>query len=246
MNDATPWQLIKHSQKRLIDKQSRSVFLMQYSIYIQGDLAPQIPTPTSPVVVDDALHATFPALDQINQLYREFLWNSVPEEQEWTATSRFMEYISMDVISISVQKDKGDPREKTNWQLELLFSSCGGTSEVSSHLAAHWAHLWYGRCRNEIDANLLVPQGFLPHAKQPEFKFPQFAPIPGHSYALFDPDRNTWTDSHFEINVALADSLDTPVADLIQGLQQTYGELMRDGRCRCQLCMPDFRPAEAA
>jgi hypothetical protein len=217
---------------------------MQYYSYIEGDLATHVPLPDSRVIVDDALDATFPGLNQINQLYRQFLWDSIPEEREWTSTSMFMDYIAMDVLEISVQKDRGDVRKRTNWQLVLLFSGCGGTSEVSSRLAAHWADVWYNRCRSEIDSNLLIHQGFVPHVTQPEFRWSQFVPIPGHSYARFDPNGNTWTDSSFDINVALADSLDTPVEDFVRGLTQKYGELMRDGRCRCQLCMPDFEPDE--
>jgi hypothetical protein len=159
---------------------------MKYGIYIDGDLASHVATPDSLVIDGNTFQARFPGLMQINQDYRDFLWTSIPAEREWTSTARFMDYIAMDVIEFCLQKLEGGG-EKDNWRLYLWFSGCGGTSEVSSMLGAHWADLWYTRRRIDVHANLFVPQGFLPHDDQPTFEWPQFVAIPGYSYASFHP-----------------------------------------------------------
>jgi hypothetical protein len=130
---------------------------MNYYHYIEGDIAPEIRAPDSRILTGGELDAAFPTLNRIQQLFRELLWDSIPEKREWTATSRMIEYLAMDVLEISVQKEEGNLPDRTAWQLVLLFSGCGGTSEVSSRVAAHWVDLWYQRRGRKIDAELLVP-----------------------------------------------------------------------------------------
>ena len=70
--------------------------------------------------------------------------------------------------------DHGEPGQKWPWSIrfnicsacaavvDIFFSSCGGTSDTSGQLAAHWAELWYGKEKSKIDADIFVPFGFLP------------------------------------------------------------------------------------
>jgi hypothetical protein len=148
----------------------------------------------------------------------------------------------MDVVSVYMRGLQPLGSKKPDWRVEITFSGCGGAAEVSSMLAAHWAEIWRNEEKSQIDEEILIPFGFLPALRQPNYKWPPFVPIPGGSYAVYDEtQRIDEDDSPFQINVALADSLEDSGRQLVKDLEIRYSDLFAaEKKCRCQLCMPDL------
>lgn len=199
-------------------------------------------------------------LEQLGVEYRQYLWDRIPESDEWESTSIFMQYVAMDVVEIRLQGFQPIDADEPVWGLDILFSSCGGTAHESARLAAHWALIWYNQEKTRIDGDFLIPFGFTPNDSTVKYigtpdiavprgwnrkqRCPQFVPIAGGSYAAFDPSRQfDEDDSPFQLNCALAESLDDCGQELLVNLQAHYGEALKDGRCRCQLCSPQLDPS---
>ncbi len=239
---------------------------MKYGIEIVGDLTEECPVRLVPECIanDGGNHFQLDVevLTPLNDTYRQFIWNQIPEENEWESTSAMMDYLGADVIEMQLLGFQTNHESQVRWSLEFLFTSCGGMSEVSARLGGHWAEKWFERERSRIVEEFLTPFGFLPtdspctqigrpDIEQPPtwqldgaMSCPLFVPIDGASYASFDPSRKVdEDDSPFQINVALADSLDVAgTQKLHEDLKSHYTRLLVDGLCRCQLCIPDFNP----
>lgn len=176
-------------------------------------------------------------------MFREYLWERVPEAEEWDSTSSVFEYLAMDVVEVMLGGAQPDDVPRMEWTIEMLFNGCGGMAEVSSLLAAHWAEIWFQDQRKAIARDVLSPFGFSLSEEQAEFEWPPFVPVGGGSYAVYRPERMLEEgDSPFELNVALADSLED-TDRLLAALTAEYGERVQDGRCHCQLCMPGWDPS---
>ena len=234
---------------------------MRSGIAIRGNVQPSLRTERPPQVWHDDDRSHY-AIDtrplQLLQIeFLEYIWERIPESAEWDSTSTFLEYLSMDVLEVRLLGCQPTVVDDPSWRLDFLFSSCGGMAEESSRLAAHWASIWFQQRRPEVCREVLLPFGFSPLESVPSFigvpdidlipiqdhsctiKCPQFAPIPGASYATFDPQRRSnEVDSSFQINLALADSLGDGCDQLLADVEASYGEALSTGKCLCQLCSP--------
>lgn len=182
----------------------------------------------------------------------------------WLSTQGFCNAY---LLSIEHDVDLRGQRDKANepyyYFVELSFSGCGGMAELSSALAAHWAEIWYQKRREVIEREYLRPHQ-LALIQNPKLDIEledRFIPAGEYGYACYHSDKELakWykpeeKPPHFGVDecwkqglyVDYDDDADTDSAmlDVERFLEESYTELMSDGLCRCQLCMPDFDASE--
>ncbi len=192
-------------------------------------------------------------LEPLNLAYREFVWERVPEDQEWDSTSAVIEYLSMNVMEIRLLGFQPSGADEFEWSLDIVFSSSGGMTQVSGQVAAHWAQIWMDTEGSAIEEVYFRPFGFVPSGQSPaligtpdveiprtrhEDRFrrrPVFVPIAGASYAAM-------IDGQFCLNVATLERLGDAREQLFSDLAAVYGGTNSPEQCRCQFCAPDFDP----
>lgn len=145
------------------------------------------------------------------------------------------------------------------WAVRFRLSGCAGMAECSARLVSHWLEHWFQRERERIACELLGPAGIELGRDEPRGMVTDetFLPIGSHGYAMFHPDlaaadRRGEAEplaaefSPFELDGRLGENDPVMAGALRRALRTRFTELMRDGKCRCQLCMPQFDPAVVA
>lgn len=168
----------------------------------------------------------------------------------WASSKVVLDYFGYGTISVYFRGEQTPDRSDPSWYVQLSFSGCAGTAEISAELAAHWTGIWYREDRDRIVDRFLAPLGFMVDEARTDAETQSvFVPVGELGYGLYtggsglEPDPE-WPGSRlFELDAGLTESLMKP-EDLsaLRGLDRHYGPLMTDGRCRCQLCMPEFTP----
>ncbi len=180
--------------------------------------------------------------------FQQFLRNRMPEP--WPATQAFMDYLRIGVMSIYVRGEQSPEVSAPEYYIQISFSGCAGMGEVSSELGAHWAEIYYRESHERLKNEYLNHYGFVPDdVKMAETFERQFLPVGRLGYALYvgghveNPDLE-WEGSRlFELDASISDSFfERGELSALRALD-SYGLLMADGKCRCQLCMPDLELA---
>ncbi|MBJ6802611.1 hypothetical protein [Geomonas propionica] len=175
-----------------------------------------------------------------------FLRKTMPTP--WMATTGTFDYLDLDVMTIYMRGDRSTGAEDINWYLQLTFSGCAGMAQVSSDVAAHWVEIWYKVERTKIQERL-ERFGFRPQQNPPdEEPAVTFFPLPECGYAEFSTELQEMfiEEEEYSFHFAFDSSVEEAEPDqglaLLQRLETGFASLMSDGKCRCQLCSPDFRP----
>jgi hypothetical protein len=77
---------------------------------------------------------------------------------------------------------------------------------------------------------------------------PLFFPLPENGYAEYSGDPQEMSSNeqeynfHFSFDSAIEEAEPDQGLGLLQRLETSYASLMADGKCRCRLCSPDFKP----
>lgn len=131
------------------------------------------------------------------------------------------------------------------YSLQVSFSGCAGEAETSARVAAHWAALWYREQRERLANTFLRPFGFDPASDDPSEDEPfAFLPAGDLGYLELVVDDDAGSDApRFELDYSTASALEGD--ERLERLTELYGPYMTGGRCRCQLCEPDFGDARA-
>ena len=233
---------------------------MYSGIEILGDVANELASEGRSETPDEAgLHIELEtdAFEQINVDFRQFVWAAFPEDVAWESTANFLNYLSMNILEVRLLGFRPAGSEKTEWGMDVVFSGCGGMCDTSARLAAHWAQIWYEATRRELADELLMPLGFTPEdaaaqfIKTPDVEYPKqrnwprqhvcplFVPISRGAYAAYEPElRLDADDSPFNVDCAMLEGLPDGGEQLFAELDQIYGSVLDDGRCRCQFCDP--------
>jgi len=190
--------------------------------------------------------------------FARFLDEEIPEP--WVATrilrKNYLRPISF-AIYLRGQRDK--PNQPYYHYVQLSFSGCAGMADTSSALAAHWAEVWCKKRTEFIETELLRPYQLEPTENPALVLEPEetFIPAGEYGYASFVPAKYRakqdadderpvcffmvdacWHEAHY---AGLGDGANIDFEfDVVNTLNREYAELMSDGRCRCQLCMPEF------
>ena len=183
-------------------------------------------------------------LERLPEDFARFLEQCIPAP--WLATETFFDYLAEDIISIYLRGEHAPEKPSPDWYIQITFSGCAGLAEVSAELGSHWSEIWFKENRDRIFERYLEPFGFLPAENQamPE-KRPLFLPVGRLGYAMhvgeveIDPE---WPGSRlFELDAACTEAFELDgTLSRFQALDDKFGPVMSDGKCRCQLCMPDF------
>lgn len=129
------------------------------------------------------------------------------------------------------------------YNVQISFSGCAGEAETSARVATHWAALWY-RAEHERLANaFLRPFGFdpAPYDSGPDEPF-AFLPAGDLGYLeLVSPEDFGGDAPGFELDHATVGAHGGDPR--LERLNELFGHYMKEGKCRCQLCEPDFGDA---
>ena len=159
----------------------------------------------------------------------------------WPASKTILDYLDMRTTTIHLRGEREGAAE-TGWYVQLTFSGCAGMAQTSADLAAHWVQRWFEADRERIDG-LLRARGFVARDTEVAAESELFLPLGEPGYAGFSPegfDAGDGRRSHFSFDAAIDEADDAQAQRLQQVLDAQFVALMRDGRCRCQLCAPEF------
>lgn len=179
--------------------------------------------------------------------FRHWLSRVVPRPWEATESVQksYLMLVRAEDISFA-RRTEGEHRGQ--WVACCRLSGCAGMAECSSWLVSHWLVTWFRGERERIGRELLGPAGVQIGQGEPEGMITDetFLPIGPYGYAMFHPglvDADEPEDGEFgpfELDGAIGEA-DPVVADALRRfLRSRFTGLMRDGRCRCQICMPEF------
>ncbi len=181
--------------------------------------------------------------------FQQFLQERLPEP--WPATKVFLDYLRADVLSIYVRGEQNPEVSSPEYYIQITFSGCAGMAEVSAELGTHWAEIYYRESHERLKDEYLNHFGFAPDdEKMAETQAGQFLPLGKLGYGMFVGGRLEGADAEWEGSRLF--ELDSSVSDTfyergelpaLRELDTLYGPLMADGKCRCQLCMPELDPS---
>lgn len=180
-------------------------------------------------------------LQILRKMFRQFVSDRIPSP--WPATQVFLDYLAVDVSEIYLRGDHGAEADRpSEWYLQFNYSGCAGLAEVSAELATHWTGIWWEEARKTLEDEVLNPFGFRPSEKKdPSDRAPLFFPLPEGGYAGHWPqtaDQPQIEYGGFDVDGAVLEGQEDPEA-FLRGLEEALRPLAQEGRCRCQMCMPD-------
>jgi hypothetical protein len=189
-------------------------------------------------------------LDPLMGVFRGYLKSRLTPPWESTAVV-LNEYLRIKgVTTIYVRGEQQEKDIAPRWYVQLTFSGCAGQAEVSAEICTHWAELWYQEKREEIAEKHLLPFGFTPSESQvPEDQPPRFLPMGRLGYAL----RSRYASANRDVQIEPYELLEIDASALeaenpsdtlafLTDLGERWGEATADGKCRCQMCMPELDP----
>lgn len=178
----------------------------------------------------------------------------------WPATVAVREgYLATDPPALYVRQSP----DGQGWCVQLHLTGQSGMGLVSAALAAHWIERWFCARRDWLGSEVLQPAGFRV-GNSVETLGLRFAPTPTCGYAQYVGavadreedaiDARHRAENEFDSAIRTLPRLVSnsplvidrarhralPDPSSLEGLGARLGEQMRDGRCRCQLCAPDF------
>ena len=173
--------------------------------------------------------------------FREWLHARLPSPSEGTALP--LQYVVEIEPSVYVRGLQRAGENAPRYNVQLSFSGCAGEAETSARVAAHWASLWY-RAEHERVANaFLRPFGFEPAPYDPALD-DTFAFLPARDLGYLElvsaEDSSAGTPG-LELDYSTATAHEDDPR--LERLNELYGHYMKSGRCRCQLCEPEFGDA---
>jgi hypothetical protein len=181
--------------------------------------------------------------------FREFLTNRISDP--WPATQAFLNYLKDDVLSIYVRGEQNPELSAPDYYIQITFSGCAGMAEISAELGSHWAAIYYRETHERIKDRHLNHFGFVPDdARMGTVHKPQFLPLGRLGYAMYSGGDPAETDTEwegsrlFEMDASVTDTFfEQGDLSTLSDLDNRFGPLMKDGKCRCQLCMPGLDPS---
>ncbi|MGH7515891.1 MAG: hypothetical protein ACREOC_00260 [Gemmatimonadales bacterium] len=172
--------------------------------------------------------------------FRDFLARKLSRPNE--ASHQVLEYLELKNIPSLYLRGEREPGQEPEWYTQLGFSGCAGMAEVSALVACHWAAAWVQDELPAVGRDIFTPFGFAPTPGQTFAESDLFLPVAELGYLRYVPaDEREEDGLVFEVDYALQEAVedaDQRVADA----SARHAGLMTDGRCRCQLCAPEFAP----
>lgn len=183
-------------------------------------------------------------LVQIASAFREFLTHELISP--WPATKTIQEYLKSESPAIYLRGERSTEQADDEWFVQIAFSGCAGMAQVSSEVAVHWLEVWLKNNIEQLNETILKPEGFTANLELKEMvddPLTTFVPVGTVEYGCYAS--LTFLEGEppeFNIDESQVAAYDDCGEELLAEIQSQLGELMADGRCRCQLCMPDYQP----
>jgi hypothetical protein len=183
-------------------------------------------------------------LEPLVARFREFLAREIPVPH--SASAQTLEYLDIKGIPSLYLRAESEGGGEPEWYTQVTFSGCAGMAEISALVAAHWAEAWARRELPALEREILTPFGFTPRKEQRFESTDRFLPMEELGYLHWLPEEDREEDEVlFEVDHAVIEAIEgTP--DRLTAVSDQYAKLMTDGRCRCQLCAPEFEPLAVA
>jgi hypothetical protein len=180
-------------------------------------------------------------LEPLITRYRAYLARKLPHPHE--ASRQVLEYLELDRIPSLYLRGEREAGSEPRWYVQLGFSGCSGMAEVSAAVGYHWAAAWVRDELPEIQREILAPFGFQADLAQ-VFEDPdRFLPVAALGYLRYLlPEDREEDGGSFEVDYAVLDDAVENAATILADANRRHAALLGDGRCRCQLCEPDFVP----
>jgi hypothetical protein len=169
----------------------------------------------------------------------------------WESTKYLFQYLKIVGPKVYVRAERPEGSEPPRSYVQLGFSGCGGTAEVSAEVGWHWARQWHNQERVSIN-KLLGERGFVPRPPQYDeldTDNPAFLPFGMFGYAAFVNDHRyaEWLkmagpdDPKHRFEVDAGDGFEgEPLEQALSLADEAYASMVRTSGCRCQLCAPSF------
>lgn len=187
-----------------------------------------------------------PDFNKLKSDFLDFLNNAAPHP--WTSSVYVLDYIKQNAFETYLRGEQNAPESEIEWYIQISFPDCAGLAAVSAEVGAHWADIWFSRNKDRISQEYLIPFGFTPSRDQKPFnQNPVFLPLGRLGYGLYmgdepiDLEEDLNRPTRFELDEGLIEELEIrrELPDL-KSLELDLAEQMTDGKCKCQLCSPDF------
>lgn len=187
----------------------------------------------------------------IREDLRGFIERAMPEPWEATRSicKQYLFSRSFAPVRIGVRHNLDEDPSDRQARVAFTLSGCAGAALVSAWLGAHWIEIWFQREHERIRTGLLPRLGLklVESVESLACDSEQicFFPANMYCYARFDSEGFSEDDKepfqHFYLDGCWSEGDDDASANAVkQFLTDRFTDLMRDGRCRCQLCCPDF------
>jgi hypothetical protein len=176
--------------------------------------------------------------------FRGWLRARIPQPSK--GTQQPLDYVMGIKPAIYVRGLQHHDEAAPEYNVQVSFSGCAGEAETSARVATHWAGHWYRAEHPRLAEQHLRPFGFTPAPYDPaaEESF-VFLPAGDLGYLeLIPPEESGEEAAALELDQSTAAAYEADPR--LERLTQLFAHYVRDRRCRCQLCEPDFGDAVAS
>jgi len=181
-----------------------------------------------------------PKLETLKKEFLNFIHKKCPEP--WSSTEYILSsYLSMRSIPEFIIQEVKNDQANEDWVFAAAFNSCGEASSVSSMVALHWFAAFTIEEHSKIK-EILASSHFRMNETIPEpVNQPVFLPLKNDGYVKFHDKSHCENDSCGCENFDFDETVYNQISDETLHALNTHGvEIMKDGKCKCQICSPDF------
>lgn len=204
-------------------------------------------------------------LDGINKVlsrdYEKWIRNRL--SAPWESTAVILSYLEAAPIDVYVRAERDSSSGGLRYYVQVGFSACAGTADVSAEVAWHWAAAWLKAEKSRLALEVLQPRGFkiddnrLAKETEQTIKWATpFLPLGIYGYGSLMPQRQY--DELFKdhppedhaprmnVDPYWVEEDEKAVGEVIHRAEAEYGKLLDTAGCHCQLCKPDLDVAQVA
>lgn len=170
--------------------------------------------------------------------FRAYLARKLAQPNE--ASRQTLGYLAIKRIPSLYLRGEREAGGAPEWYAQVGFSGCAGMAEVSAQVACHWAAAWVRDELPALERDIFVPFGFTPTPGQAFGWSDRFLPVAELGYLRYVPaDEREEGGGVFEADCVVEEAVED-FGDRLAAANARHAALMADGRCRCQLCDPEF------
>jgi hypothetical protein len=217
-----------------------------------------------PVILLDSIHSQIHEISNSRlrkstfRDFRRFLNSQI--KTPWAATRVIYDYLFDLDHTIAIRGEQANGTDAIRYTIDVVFSDCAGAATVSAEVAWHWMNRYLETQANHLNDTILSRFGLLADfSTRPDrladTECSLYLPTREYGYAAFRPTTECsdvqseedaeYESSLFSLNGSWYELLDPDeLKHELCWLESKGATLLNNGRCHCQLCMPDFDAIE--